>query len=64
MKPTKEEKRKRDEAIALVWEHKKAEWIMKDLSPMFNLHIDTIYTILKEAREKENFNKFKLNRDI
>ena len=57
MKPTKEQKQKRDEAIALVWEHKKAEWIMKDLQPIFNLHIDTIYKILKQAREREIITK-------
>ena len=50
---TKEQKQKRDKAIVLIWELKKSDWIMKDLAFVFGLNIDTIYTILKEARERK-----------
>lgn len=53
MKPTKDQKLKRDEAIAIVWNAKKSEWIMKDLALIFNLHIDTIYSIIKNQRERK-----------
>jgi len=49
---TKEEKRRRDKIISDVWELNKAEMTMKDLAPIFHLNVDTIYKILKEAREK------------
>ena len=55
MRPTKEQKQKRDEAIAIIWEAKKNNWIMKELAKIFNLHIDTIYTILKKSRETALF---------
>ena len=56
MKITKEKKRTRDKIISDVWELNKAEMTMQELAPIFHLNVDTIYKILKEAREKKIIN--------
>ena len=57
MKPTKEQKLKRDKAIRIIWETQKAEWTMKDLAFIFSLHIDTIFQILRGGENKEKIAK-------
>lgn len=52
---TKEEKQKSDEAIALIWKLKKAEWTQQDIAKIFGKHIDTIFAILKKSRETALF---------
>ena len=48
MKPTKEQKLKRDKAIRIIWEKQREEWTAKDLAFIFSLHIDTVFQILKK----------------
>lgn len=53
MRATKEQKLKRDEAIAILWKAKKNQWTMKDLAKMFRLHTDTVWKTIKENKERE-----------
>ena len=54
----------RDRILINAWNNEKASWDMSEIAEAMNINLKTAYRILKEARGKENFNKFKLNRDI
>ncbi len=55
-------KQRRDKLIYELWEEKKNEWTMQDLADIFNIHLKSIYRIIKGLSNPKD--KGQVNRQV